>query len=93
MHSVCIIEVHVTVDNITILSAAYKLLLWHICVTANSATYIGLHVKCLLFCPIFTKLEASEQIFIKVPSSKFHGAIPIQVNGQTDSRDEAHRRF
>jgi hypothetical protein len=34
--------------------------------------YLGLHVKCLIFCLILTKFGFSLQIFIKVPDMKLH---------------------
>jgi hypothetical protein len=56
MGSVRIAEVHVTVNNIKILSVAQQFCFWRIYVSGNNETYLDLHVKC----PIF--LFASNQI-------------------------------
>jgi hypothetical protein len=49
MLSVCIIELHVTLRNITILSVE-KMLLWRIYVTSNNEMDFDFHAKC----PILT---------------------------------------
>jgi hypothetical protein len=45
MHPVCIIEVNVTVNNVTVLSVAQKMILWLIYVAENNKTYLGRYVN------------------------------------------------
>jgi hypothetical protein len=56
MCSLCIAELHGTVNNIEILSAAQKLLLWRIYIAGNNKTYLGFHVKCQIFLFDFDKI-------------------------------------
>ena len=51
-------------------------------VTDNNETYLGLYIKCPIFCLLLTKSEISQQIFIKVPNTKFHRNPPF--GRQTD---------
>jgi len=46
---VCIVEEHVTVSCIKILSDDTKMLFWGIYVASNSTAYLDLHVKCPIF--------------------------------------------
>ena len=80
MRSVCVVELHVTVQNITMLSDE-KMLLWRIYVTGKNELYFDLHVKC----SILTKFRISRLLKIKVPKITFHrykpkgvGLLPIQ---------------
>jgi hypothetical protein len=49
------------------------------------------------FFPILTQFEFSRQIFIEVPSTKFHrnlsNASRAHTRGQTDGQDAAYKRF
>jgi hypothetical protein len=57
MHPVCIVELHVTVDNITILSVAQKCFYGKFShVTSNDITYLGLHGKCLIVLSNFNQV-------------------------------------
>jgi len=45
-------------------------LLWGFNVVSNDKRYLGLKVKCPIFCPIVTKCGLSRQIFLKPPDIK-----------------------
>jgi hypothetical protein len=74
MLSVCIVELHVTLRNITILIVE-KMLLWRIYVTSNNGLYFDLHAKC----PILTKFRIYRLFKIKVPKIKFRRYKPKGV--------------
>ena len=63
--SVCIVELHITVKNITILGVE-NMLLWRIYVAGKNEMYFDLHVKC----SVLTKFRIFE---VKVPKFKFNG--------------------
>jgi hypothetical protein len=48
MHSVCIVEIHDTVNNIKILTVAQNFFVANLCSWQNKK-YLGLNVKCLIF--------------------------------------------
>jgi len=73
------VEVHIIVNNTTILSLAQK------CVAANNERPLGLHVKCPMFCSHLGKFSVSRQIFKKFLVSNFteirpFGAALINAN-------------
>jgi hypothetical protein len=72
MYSLCIVELHITVNNIKILTAAQNSFMENLC-HQQQKTSLGLHVKSPIFCPILTKFGISRQIFIKIQNIKFHG--------------------
>jgi hypothetical protein len=45
MHYVCVVELHVTVSYIKLLSVASQCFYEKIYVAGNNKTYVGLHVK------------------------------------------------
>jgi len=54
-----------------------------------SKTYVGLHVKCLIFLCDTTKFRFSGQIFIEIPNIKFYCSLSVRAAvvhtfGQTD---------
>jgi len=71
--------------------------LGHLIVAGNNKTYLGLHVKCLLYLPNFAKIWNFSQILMKVPNTKFHGNPSSGGHTDTDRRmdghDEANRCF
>ena len=97
MFSLCIVGLHVTVNNIKILSVTQKPLLWRIYVAGNNKTYLGRHVKYPILLIDFEKIWVSRQIFIKVPIVKFHEnpsrRSRADICGETDRHNEAHWRF
>ena len=72
MLSLCIVVLHVTVNNIKILSVTQKPLLWRIYVAGNNETYLDRHVKYPILLFDFENIWVSPKIYIKVPNIKFH---------------------
>ena len=71
-----------------------KLLYWFY-VACNNETFLSLHVKCLIFCPVLTKYGRARQIFVQVLSIKFHVKRPLEdslkhAERQTDGHDESN---
>jgi hypothetical protein len=87
---VCILELNVTVNNIKILCCT-TMPLWRIYVAGNNTTYVGILVKCPIFCQLLTKFVDSRQIFVKKKTliSNFTeiglvGAALTHADGRTD---------
>jgi hypothetical protein len=67
MPSACNVELHVTVNNTTILCVAQKCFLWPIYVAGNNKECLGLHVKCPKFLPEFDQIWSFSADFHKNP--------------------------
>jgi hypothetical protein len=52
--------------------------------------YLGVHVKCLVFCPILSKFGVSGQHFVKVPSIKCHGNPSSGSSANTCEQVDGH---
>lgn len=69
--------------------------LWRIYVAGNNKTYVGILVKCPIFCQLLTKFGDSRQIFVKkTPNIKFHGnrsgGSRADTCGRTDRQMDRH---
>jgi hypothetical protein len=100
----CIVGIFVTANNVKILNVAQKLLLLRINVAGNDETYLGLHIKCLIFLPDFDEIWSFWADFYK--SSQYQiSRISVQwglrwcmqtdrrTDGRTYRHDETNRRF
>ena len=85
-----------------VISVEDSALSWRFNLDGDIKTYLGLHVKCNVFCPRFKKKIAfSRHIFMKFPSIKIQGNLSRgrkadiygQPDGQRDWRGEAKSRF
>ena len=84
MHSVCIVDVHVTVNNIKILSVAQQCFLCRIYAAGNNETYLGLNVKCPIFLSDFNQIGSFTTDFHKCP--QYQISRPQTNDGQTDMK-------
>ena len=57
---------------------------------ATLKLYLGVRVKCLVFCPIVSKSGVSGQLFIEVPSIKFHGNPSSGSSANTCGQMDGH---
>jgi hypothetical protein len=78
MRSVCIVELHITANNLEILSFAQKCFLWRIYVTSNNRTYLVLPVKCPILLSDFNQIWSFSIDFDKKSSiSNFNEIRPV----------------
>jgi len=80
MLSVSIVELQVTVKNMTTLSVVQKKLLWQIYVSGNNKAYLILNSKDATFLSGFTKTRSFSTDVLKSTNIKFHGN-PSSGNG------------
>ena len=72
--------------------------MWRFYVAGNKETFLSLHVKCPTFCPILTQYGRARQIFVQVPSIKFHVKRTLEdalkhAGRQMDGHDEINVFF
>jgi hypothetical protein len=67
MLSVCIVQLHVTGKNVTILSSVRKMCLWRIYVVDNNENCLGLRVKCPIFLHDFNQILSFSTDFYRRP--------------------------
>lgn len=87
-----VVEIHVTVDNITTLGVAQQCFWGKICVAGNNKTYLSLQAKCPTFLFDFNRSWNYSAEFHKAPDIKVHGNPPNgsradnmrTTDGQTD---------
>jgi len=95
MHSLCFIELQVTVNNVKIMVITQCF--YGDFMQPTAMNYFGLYVKCLIFCPILTKFGFCNQMNIKVSSIKLHrnpsNGSRADICRQTDGNDKIIRRF
>jgi hypothetical protein len=56
MRSLRMVEIHVTVNNIQILSVAQTVYLWRIYMAGNNQTHLNLQEKCPIFLSDFNQI-------------------------------------
>jgi len=94
MHSLCIVEPQVIVNNIQIFSVTEKLLYDVFMSSADNRTELSIRVKCpVFFLSYSNQIWSLRQIFIEVYNAKFHGnpssaSRALHADGRTDKRTE-----
>jgi len=92
--SVCIVEPHVTVNNIKlIIKSCTPVLIWPIFLAGIQNTYRCVNVTFPIFCSIVTKFGLSRQTFIKGPNIKFHGNPSSRCRADACRQTEGNSRF
>jgi len=69
MPSVCILQVCVTVNYIKS-ECCTENLLWRIYVAGNNETYLGVHVRCLIYVSNFSWIRIFSADFHEIPSQR-----------------------
>jgi hypothetical protein len=101
MHSVCIVELHVTV----ICTKIHEIAFMAVYVAANNQKLLGRHVKCRYFCALVTKFGFCDRFSWKSTVPNFIEIRPLgaalliceHTDGRTDRYEDGHaegnRRF
>ena len=94
----CIVELHVTVNNVNILNAAQECVYGELMspATVTRTSVFVQNPPMFFFCPILTKFEVPLRVSMEVPPNiKFHGNLSSGSSAnsceQTDERNEANR--
>jgi len=85
----CIVELHVTVNNITTFACYTTMFVWRNYVADSNKTNVGLHIKCSVVSYDFNKIRVFSQDFHDPPPNiKFH-ANP-SGGSRTDTRGRSY---
>ena len=86
----CVVEEHVTLSYIKILSVDTKMFLWRICVASSNTAYLDLLVKCPVFLSYFKQIRSFSRNFRESHRFQIFTEIwplgAVRIDGETDGR-------